>query len=151
MEVARMQQQPRGRQRGLGRPEPRDGGDVEVGATLRLSEVAGHKDHAVGDGGAAEVGIRELLEVGEQHGEEMGRRESDAADAVNVDDGAATGGVGNREKEVGEVAEEEGVRVPPRGAQEEAFDAGEGCVGGRGGRGVAADEACVVGEGDGGG
>jgi hypothetical protein len=106
----RVQQQPRGR------PEPRDGGGVEVGATLRLSEVAGHGDHAVGDGGAAEVGISELLEVGEQHGEEMGRRERDVADAVNVDDGAATGDVGNGEREAGEVAEEGGVRVPPRGA-----------------------------------
>lgn len=130
------------------RPEPRDGGGVEVGAALRLGEVAGHGDHAVGDGGAAEVGLRELLEVGEQHGEEVGRGERDAAaDVVGVDDGAAADGEG----EAGEVAVEGGLWVPPRGAEEEALDAGEGGVRGRGGRGVAADEARVVGEGDGGG
>jgi len=69
---------------------------------------------------------------------------------VGVDDGAAVAG-GDGEGEAGQVAVEGGVRVPPRGPHEEALDAGEGGVRGGGGRGVAADEARVVGEGDGGG
>lgn len=131
------------------RSKPSDGGSVEIGTALNLREVAGHGDHAVGDG-RIEVGFCELLEIPEQHGEEVGRGERDAAaDVVDVNDsrGAAIAG-GDGEGEAGDIVDE---LRGAGGPKEEALDAGEGGVGGGRSRCVHAEEACVVGEGDGGG
>lgn len=136
------------------RAEARDGGGVEVGLALRLREVARDGDDAVGYG-RLEVGLRELPEVPEQHGEELGRGERDAAaDVVDVDEDAAAsirGGGLDGEGEAREVAAAAGEQRGAAREEEEALDAGEGGVRRGGAGGVGAEEAGVVGEGDGGG
>lgn len=111
------------------RAEARDGGGVEVGLALRLREVARDGDDAVGYG-RLEVGLRELPEVPEQHGEELGRGERDAAaDVVDVDEDAAAsirGGGLDGEGEAREVAAAAGEQRGAAREEEEALDAGEG-------------------------
>lgn len=78
---------------------------VEVVPTLEVGEVGGDADDAVGDGGF-EVLLGDLLEVGEEHGEDLGGGEGLGSE---VDEDAAIGGGGGGEGKGSEVVLDGGV------------------------------------------
>lgn len=132
------------------RPQPGDRGGVDVAPTLQISEVGRNSDHAVGDA-LPQALLRDLLQMGEEHGHDLDRRERPRlAEVVEVDEHAAVWRGGGGEGEAAELVLELWVGEIEA---DEALDVGDGGprVHGGGGGAGGTDEALLLAEGDDGG